>query len=37
MKKSRIAEIAALTRRWSAVFHGSQIDLEQFKKEISGM
>ena len=28
--------ISALTRHWSTVFNGMQIDLEQFKKEMAG-
>jgi AhpD family alkylhydroperoxidase len=29
--------ISAMTRHWSTVFYGNQIDLEQFKKEVGGM
>ncbi|MDP1701168.1 MAG: carboxymuconolactone decarboxylase family protein [Aestuariivirga sp.] len=28
--------MAALTRHWSTVFHGLQIDLAQFKKDVGG-
>ena len=29
--------VSALTRHWSTVYNGMQIDLEQFKKEMGGM
>ena len=29
--------VAALTRHWSTVYYGNQIDFEQFKKEMGGM
>lgn len=29
--------MAGLTRNWSTVFNGMQIDFDQFKKEMSGM
>jgi AhpD family alkylhydroperoxidase len=29
--------VSALTRHWSTVYHGNQIDFEQFKKEMGGM
>ncbi len=29
--------VSALTRHWSTVYNGMQIDLEQFKKEVGGM
>jgi AhpD family alkylhydroperoxidase len=29
--------ISAMTRHWSTVFYGDQIDFEQFKKEVGGM
>ena len=28
--------ISALTRHWSTVFNGMQVDLDQFKKEMAG-
>jgi len=28
--------VAALTRHWSTVFHGMQVDLETFKRELAG-
>jgi AhpD family alkylhydroperoxidase len=28
--------IAGLTRNWSTIFNGLQVDLEQFKKDLSG-
>jgi AhpD family alkylhydroperoxidase len=29
--------VSALTRHWSTVYYGNQIDFEQFKKEMGGM
>jgi AhpD family alkylhydroperoxidase len=29
--------VSAMTRHWSAVYYGNQIDFEQFKKEMGGM
>jgi AhpD family alkylhydroperoxidase len=29
--------VSALTRHWSTVYHGNQIDFDQFKKEMGGM
>lgn len=29
--------VSAITRHWSTVYNGMQIDLEQFKKEMGGM
>jgi AhpD family alkylhydroperoxidase len=29
--------VSAMTRHWSTVFYGNQIDFEQFKKEMGGM